>query len=378
MTRTIPAQRIEFGWLKWSVAAILTAGFWLVCAPDAHAQSIQESSIDRAVTVEPKGEFAERQRNGRLARIGRDHCRSLWDNETPIRFTFTFNQAVAGTGADVYDGTYFFAVQTDEGPSDFECDTEDSNNCERAEEDWVSIPNSDTIEVRIPFRDLMREPDDGEGGVVEFESGEDCERTDDPIQQRYFVRIFLEDQSVIGGEGEVTDAVVELDTSRPTAPESLEVRAATEANLYLEWEQDNRNDIERYHAFWDTEDFSDMTIDELEESEDISSRAFQPVDDDPDGSTFEGEVEADGLDADDDQVVYVALASESEYENLSEATFAEEGVEVMPVTDFWEGYQDAGGNERGGCSAAPTGAVPGEAVFGLAILFGGALWRRRR
>jgi hypothetical protein len=350
-------------------------------ASTAQAQNIEEALTELEVTVEPVGVFFDRERDGRLARAGRDQCDRLFQDNPELVFRFVFNEQVVFNGTnDILDGIYFFAVETDNRPSGFECDFDGRDYCTRIDDlDEVTVDIEDSgdglfqneVILRVNYRTLVRElagelPDDQ--GIAVFETADDCLLEGEGLDQRYFVRVFLENRNSSPAREELSDAVVHIDAERPPAPSEVTDLTATQSRIYLSWEQPERGDLEDFMAFWSTRDIRGEDIDTLADADDVSSRRVRLDDPDPEGTSFSGHaVIDDGLT--DSEQIYAAVAARDDVRNLSQPAYGEDGAEVLPVTDFWEVYRGAGGAETGGCSAAggSAGAV-WPAVFLLGLL----------
>jgi uncharacterized protein (TIGR03382 family) len=69
----------------------------------------------------------------------------------------------------------------------------------------------------------------------------------------------------------------------------------------------------------------------------------------------------------------VTVTAFSAADNASEPSDPPVSGTPIPVSDFWEHYEESGGQEQGGCSSGPAGAI---AILGAALAL--ALQRRRK
>ena len=372
-----------------AAAAALLA---LIAASPAHAVDIERSNIDTAVTVGQAGQFFDREDNGRVALVGRKECRRLMDDQTPIRFSFQFSQTLGANQTNI-QSIRVFAVDTDSGPDDFNCDFGSTDNCRNVaniDEFEIEQPSTNARDIVIDFDELVEQAVDGlqdKNNIELIPNASACETVQ--IDQQYFIRVLLEQQATGGVQRteDITDAVLELDTKRPPPPEEVTSVAVTENNLFLSWTQEDTTDLDlnnienraSFVAFYSTRDITGLSVDELQAASDVQQESISLDDPDADGPNFSGQAALTDIDTDDPGTrIFVAVSSRDDVENVSEPTFAEsdtgEGFEVLPVVDFWEAYKQAGGAETGDCSTVPVGPA-GAGMLTVALL--GLGWARR-
>ncbi len=377
-------------WAIYAVVAFFAASSWMAVSSPAHALTPRKGGDSvLGVQIRPEATFADPlpdvEQDEHEVIAGREQCERMLADETPI--TYAFSLAASARNVVATEDIMFFAVPVSDTPDDFDCDHDDIDSCEAVTDRTIFELDVEDGEagaqsvqtVSVDFDDLVDEAIEDlpyAEELVPIESTADCHPDDeDAFEQQYVVRLILRGETA-GAAKRLADAAIRIDTIRPPPPSSIVDVTATESTLHLVWEQAERGDAERYHAFWSTEDITGMDIEALEDS-DAERRQITLQNDDPDGTTFEGTVGLEGVDTDDpDERVFVAIVSRDEAENFSQPTFAEEGIEVLPVIDFWEGYREAGGSESGGCTSA-GGSLPAGAL-GLLVFAGGLVWRRRR
>jgi hypothetical protein len=388
--------------------ALLTT---LVFSADAAAVDIERSTVVTSVQIEPVGEFFDLINNGQvidqIALVGRDECVKLFENDTPISFFFNFS---AGGNQTTFHSARIFAAPTQVTPEGFSCDLESRTSCSDVENiEEFRLPDGGvnaTYGQAIDFEDLVSKAVEGQ----EFESDElprneilllqdasDC--NDEPVDQQYFIRLLFT-SAAQPNRGEAFDAVIELDTMPPPAPSSVSNVVVTENSVFANWEQtegrddlnlDVRTELERrfvqpFVVFYSNRNITGSTLEELEAAGDVFEKPLTRDDGDSRGPEFSGDAEIPDVDTGSDARIWIAIAAQDDVGNLSEPTYpegdgAQNGFEPVPVIDFWEGYKEAGGQESGGCSAAP--GAPVDPVAPVSILFavigmGWLGWRRRR
>jgi MYXO-CTERM domain-containing protein len=390
---------ISAGWRKFSAMLLVAAGICVGNVSTATALDPESSSIDSSITIGPDGAFVSVvDESPEEELIGREKCVDNWNSEAQIRMSFNFTQPVAfenctGRVACV-DKIMFFAVPIDETPTDFSCDFGGTENCVNLDnlEDVFTIEKpsdlTDNFDVVIDYRDMVDEAVvelDDANNVAPIQSVEDCTLEGDAsINQQYFVRVLLKNLGVDFDQEEMTDALIEIDTLRPEGPVEVSSVTVTEGNIFATWVQEDTSRIGDYVIFWSETDFSELSAAEIEASPDIESEVVQLDNPEPDGDVYSGDVTIDGGAGGEDARLFVAVSSRDIAENVSPPTFPGaaadpegDGFQVVPVIDFWEHYQAAGGGEDGGCSVAPGGrSVP---VGWLVVFAGfGLLSLRRR
>lgn len=384
---------------KVTLAALAAGACSLGAISTASAVDI-EDNVGQAA-VEPRGKFFDREQQSRVALVGIEQCQNLFrEADSDILFSFAFstnlNLPDGNTTADV-DSVRVFAVDTESGPDDFDCDFEQTDNCndllaDRLDQYVETEETGSGFDIKVEFDALLEQAVEGleeKNGISLLRNEEACQAVN--VDQQYFVRVLVEESTTEQGRDLISDAVLELDTRRPIPPAEVTSVAVTENNLFLTWEQNETDDLDldnlegraSFVAFYSERDIRNLGVVELQNASDVFESPIDLDDEDPPGATFSGNASLDdGIDTDDPATrIFVAVASRDDVGNASEPTFAEtetgEGFEVLPVIDFWERYKDAGGAEAGGCSATPLGPASAAGLL-LGMLGLGWAWRRRR
>lgn len=369
----------------------------LMLPTGAQALNIETSTIDGSVDINPSAEFVTgTTTRKRTALMGRKQCKRVWENNNNLRISYQFTQQVSigqCVGAmPCVERIMFFAVPIDSNPPDFSCDVDSTSSC--VEVDETNLPevklenqSANGFDLRVRFRHLVDEVAgelDEESEIRQIQSADDCSLEDDEsIDYQYFFRLFMKNLGVNSDQTEYSDAVIEIDTKRPTGPVEINSVAVTESSIYATWVQQDKRKLKDFRLYWSEEDFSGMEPREIEESSAVKSSVVQLDNPDPEGTTFSGKASTGKLPV--GERIYVAISSRDTAENASPPTFPGEdldpendGFEVIKVIDFWEHYRSSGGSETGGCSVgARAPALPGGlALLGVAGLFVGL--RRRR
>ncbi|AWV87826.1 MXAN_2562 family outer membrane beta-barrel protein [Bradymonas sediminis] len=386
------------GSIRYFAMTLAAAFACLAGVSTASALNIESSTLDASVSVEPTSKFITGLNNDtRDILLGREQCQSLWTGDNDLRISYNFISSVSPNrcigATPCIDRIMFFAVPADETPQDFTCTPDNTRNCvDIADINWFKRENETErgLDIVIPFRRMVKEAVaelDASNNVALIENVDDCNQEGSAsVNQQYFLRIFMKNIGINSDQKELSDARIEIDTLRPNGPSEISQIAVTERSIYATWTQSNVTKIKDYKAYWSATDFSGMTIAEIEASDTIYSRVINLDNPDPSGSEYSGSATITQLPADANGKLFVAISSRDLAENASEPTFPGEeldpngeGFEIVEVTDFWEHYHDAGGNERGGCSVAPSagGALPGGLLFAFAGL-GVLAFRRRR
>lgn len=154
------------------------------------------------------------------------------------------------------------------------------------------------------------------------------------------------------------------DFEAPLTPTELSVEGG-ENNLKVGWTDELNSDEVTYKVYWSDASFDENTIEEAKSKGDISGTSYQ----------------IGGLDV--GTTYYVGVAAVDEFDNESVLSQLTTGMPVT-VSDFWESYKGAGGQEEGGfCFVATAawgssmqGAVPILRHFRDEVLVSSA-WGRR-
>jgi MYXO-CTERM domain-containing protein len=385
----------------------------LLFSANAAAVDIENSGRLSSFRIEPVGEFFDLIDSGQtldqIALVNREQCVKMYENNTPLGFYFTFS----GT----YHSARVFAVPTRQTPDDFSCDLEATTHCNDIENiDEFRPPTGVNASVAwdIEFGHLVNvavdglqiqesEGEDGEVVVDQANNGirllrnpEDCNERE--VDQQYFIRLLFESTPQTD-RGEAFDAVLELDTKPPAAPDSIGSVVVTETNVFANWELEDTDDLnldaqdelrqineKPFVVFASNQNITGWTLEQLQNSADVSQQTLSRTDVDARGPSFSGSGSVGDLNTGTDARVWIAIASRDDVGNLSEPVFpegdgADNGFVPVAVVDFWEDYKGSGGQESGGCNAvpgAPAGSSPlslvGFAALGLGLLG----WRRRR
>lgn len=389
------------GFFRYLAMLLVASSVCLAGASTGFALNIESSTLDGSVVVEPSAKFITGLNNEpRDILIGRDQCESLWESDTRIKASYNFTRTVLTDscfGANpCIERIMFFAVPADNPPEEFSCTPENSQNCVDIDEvNWFGRENETDsgLDIYVDFRRMINEAVgelDSSNEVSPIENIDDCNQEGDAaISQQYFLRIFMKNIGVDSDQEESSDVRIEIDTERPDGPTEIKDIEVTEQNIFATWTQSGVTDLEDYRVYWSAEDFSGMSIAEIEESDSVYSRLINLDNPDPSGSEYSGSASLTEIPDNANGHLFVAVSSRDLAENTSEPTFPDEtldpegdGFEILEVTDFWEHYREAGGSERGGCNSVAGGraggspALPGGWLFAIVGIGMLALGRR--
>ena len=201
-------------------------------------------------------------------------------------------------------------------------------------------------------------------------------KTDDHV---YAVRLFLTDANSSSTDNYRSgDAALRLDRTRPSGPQNARA-AATENVLRVRFDTpSNRQEIESYHVFYSDNripSFQDKSPEQLIDEGSVTRELLIGDADDRSG-TLEDEIT--GIEKQQGNELYVAIASRDEARNYSPLARIQpnnDGITVQKSIDFWERYLGDGGAEEGGFGCR---AVDGPPIGPSVLLVLAGLWGLRR
>ncbi|MBA2664865.1 MAG: hypothetical protein H0U74_21430 [Bradymonadaceae bacterium] len=286
--------------------------------------------------------------DGATAWIGISQCRALAANNAFVTFRFDTRIDTRAEGSDGFShfqkAVYYSLARGT--TATVECTTDDA---------CVEIPEADitqteaSITASVRFRTLT--------GIV-GEAG--CE--DAALDHEYFVRIYVR-PDIVTGVWQQAEGRVILDTVRPEPPSDV-IATATPNTIRLEWTLSPSEDVTRHVAVVSTTpigagQFPDADSTNLQPR--VVTRLGEGV----------GQVDV-SLEAGTE--VYVAMAAQDETGNYSALT-TPAVTDVAAVIDFWDYYNEQGGQETGGCAVQP--ASPSSVGHALWLLAAALLIVRR-
>lgn len=365
----------------------------------AQAEAVDPTTSDFVTdyNVRPTTAFFDIIDDDQVYVMGKDECIRAFESTPPTELRFDFS--LTTEGGNLFDNAYVFAVPTDNTPQDFECDTElGTDNCTNIEnvDEFVEPQDPIGYSRTIDFDELVQEAVDqqtGNNNIELVENADDCRDLD--VDQRYFIRLFFEGNAGAGQIEDEHDVVIELDLKPPAMPVSSNVDAVTENTIFLQWTQEETEDLNLgleqddiretllrpFAIFYSNQNINGWSLEELQASEDVEFEVIELDNPNADGPEFSGKASISEANTEEEDRVWVALVARDDVGNLSDPLYpaeqGEEGLAPVPVIDFWENYKESGGGETGGCNTS-GGPLSGSTVLlgllGLGI-FG---WRRRR
>ncbi len=179
--------------------------------------------------------------------------------------------------------------------------------------------------------------------------GLNSDRCGDDTDSSLTLSVFYDQVSLASSEVVEFPVTINLQQSRPTAPELLDL-VAGEAQVNLTW--DSVSGISRYAVYHseNADDFEVLPEDWPGSNASIALGTEHTIQDLAVDTTY-----------------YIAVVSEDSYGNQSRFP-SPSTVMTVPATDFWEAYRAEGGVEEGGCSSVPRSQPWVWGLVGVALL----------
>lgn len=319
---------------------LLTAVCLLAVAPMASAQTVKVSDtsdiLDAAASGDPDGTAN--------VTFGIQDCLDLFAEDPDISVSWTFTSKPA-TGND-------YQIKLQRGAESCSFAEIDAAGDVCLREDATAFSASGTPSVTYAWSELVN--DAGLTSATCYEGG---------LPTPWTIALVYESSTSLLGESTFSksQAILELDATRPTAPTALRT-VGGETAIEVKWTASGS--AVSYEIWADTSPIaSRVTLPE----EPPSGLKMKTVEG---GDTTSGSIS--GLRT--GVTYYIVVLSVDEAGNLSEVSEEVTGA-TAPTSDFFETYKSAGGVEEGGCSASTAA----EGWVTLASV-GAALWllRRRR